>query len=152
MSEPVSFPTATSRFGLPLLFAGQAQKEFYFNEAISLADILLHPVVQGETETTPSSPMEGDCWIVGPQPAGAFADHAGYLAGYQSGQWLFAAPREGMRAFDVSMMAERRYDGGWTTPPVIAAPSGGSVVDVQARAVISSLLAALLGSGILRQA
>ncbi len=44
MSDPVQFEGATPRFALPLLFAGQAQKEFFVNEALLRADMVLHGV------------------------------------------------------------------------------------------------------------
>ena len=53
MTDPVDFGSMTPRFELPLLFAAQAQKEFFVNEAHSLVDALLHPVVKGTTPTPP---------------------------------------------------------------------------------------------------
>ena len=149
MSDPVTFPTATSRFGLPLLFSGQSQKEFYFNEAISLADILMQPTVQGESNIPPVTPVDGDCWIVGTQPSGAWDGRAGSLAGFQSGQWLFITPRDGMRAFDLNLQAERFFNQGWSVPTPVVAPSGGNVIDTQARNAIAGLIASLVSAGIL---
>ena len=50
---------ATPRWGLPLLFAGQAQKEIFHNEALMLVDALLHGRVEsadlGAPPTDPDS-------------------------------------------------------------------------------------------------
>ena len=43
----------TSRFALPLLAAGQADKELTHNEALACLDILLQPVVQAVGLTVP---------------------------------------------------------------------------------------------------
>ena len=40
MSLPVDFDTATARHGFPMLVAGQAQKEFFVNEALARIDAL----------------------------------------------------------------------------------------------------------------
>ena len=72
----------TSRFALPLLAAGQADKELTHNEALACLDILLQPVVQAVGLTVPPpSPLPGQCWIVGPDATDAWARRAGDLAG-----------------------------------------------------------------------
>ena len=38
MTTPINFTTTTGRFNLPLLFAAQAQKEVYVNEALAIVD------------------------------------------------------------------------------------------------------------------
>jgi hypothetical protein len=149
MTDPISFLSASPRFGLPLLFAGQAQKEFFVNEALALADTLLHPAIEGEADSPPAEPEEGDCWLVGGEPTGAWAGEAGRLAAFQAGTWLFAAPRDGMRLLDRSTGQDIRYRGGWHRAEAPPAPDGGSTVDSEARAAIAGLVAALVASGIL---
>jgi len=42
MTDPITFDSTSPRFGLPLLFSGQVQKEVYLNEALSRLDGLTH--------------------------------------------------------------------------------------------------------------
>ena len=152
MTDPIVFTSASPRFGLPLLFAGQSQKEVFVNEAHALVDALLHPAVEGEANDPPAAPAEGESWLVGSSPTGAWAEHAGALASFQAGGWIFAAPRDGMRVLDRATGQDIRYRDGWQRPPAPAEPSGGTTVDTEARSAISSLLAALAAAGVLAEA
>lgn len=149
MTVPISFTSATARHGLPFLFAGQAQKEFFVNEAHARIDALLHPVIESVAENPPGSPAEGDCWLVGNAPTGAWAGHEGELAFHVQGSWLFAAPHDGMRLFDRSRGQTMYYRGGWNAASKPAAPAGGVTVDAEARAAITRLIEALSAAGIL---
>lgn len=151
MSDPIVFTSASPRFGLPLLFAGQAQKEVFVNEAHALTDALLHPAIEGEADNPPATPAEGECWLVGDTPTGAWADHAGELSSFQAGGWIFAAPRDGVRVLDRSTGQDVRYRGGWQRPATPAAPTGGTTVDAEARAAIAGLVAALIDGGLLAE-
>ena len=151
MSDPMTFTSASPRFAIPLLFAGQSQKEFFVNEAHALVDALLHPAVEGEDDAPPSAPAEGECWLVGEEPGGAWADHAGALASYQAGGWIFAAPRDGMRLLDRSTGQQILYRAGWRRPAAPPEPTGGATVDAEARVAITGLVEALIASGILAQ-
>jgi hypothetical protein len=148
MTDPISFTSSTPRFALPLLFAGQSQKEFYVNEAHALADALLHPACEGETADPPATPVEGEGWLVGAAATGDWTGHEGKLASRQSGNWLFVTPTDGMRLFDRSSGQMLLYRGGWQRPATPAEPSGGSVVDTEARAAIADLVTALESAGI----
>lgn len=152
MTDPIVFTSASPRFGLPLLFAGQSQKEVFVNEAHALADALLHPAIEGEADDPPATPAEGESWLVGGSPTGAWAEYAGALASFQAGGWIFAAPRDGMRVLDRATGQDIRYLGGWQRPTAPAEPSGGTTVDTEARSAISSLLAALAAAGLLAEA
>lgn len=148
MSDPFLFDTASPRYGLPLLFPGQAQKEVFVNEAHALADALLHCAIEGESAAPPSTPVEGETWLVGASPTGAWADQAGKLACRQAGNWLFVNPRDGLRLLDRATGQERRFFGVWRFPDAPLEPIGGSVVDAEARAAIVQLIAALKDAGV----
>jgi hypothetical protein len=152
MTDPISFTSASARHGLPFLFAGQAQKEFYVNEAHALVDMLLHPAVEGETNTPPANPAGGECWLVGATPTGAWAGSAGNLACYQGGTWQFSAPRNGMSVLVLSTGQTMRYLDGWQIAQSVAVPNGGTTVDQQAREAIAGLISAMSAAGILPSA
>lgn len=147
MSDPMLFETATPRFGLPLLYAGQSQKEAFVNEAHALLDALMHCAVDGEMTEPPAEAEEGSCWLVGETATGAWAGQAGAIACRQSGNWLFHLPRDGMLVFDRATGQQLRYFGGWKIPEVPMEPTGGSFVDIEARAALAELIAALRVAG-----
>ena len=151
MSDPLVFDTLSPRFGLPLLFAGQAQKEAFVNEAHALTDALLHCAIEGAASAPPATPANGECWLVGASPTGAWTGQTGKIACRQAGNWLFAAPLDGMRILDKSNGQDKLFRGTWQSPAAPAAPSGGSNIDVEARAAIDALIAALRLAGIFPQ-
>lgn len=149
MSDPISFEAKSPRFGLPFLYAGQTQREFFVNEAHALVDFLLHPVVEGQANTPPDHPPSGSCWIVGTSPAGAWLGREGQIACFQAGAWLFANPAEGMTVLDKTSGTQLRYLTGWRSAASVSAPMGGATVDVEARAAIAALVEALDGYGMI---
>lgn len=161
---------STARLALPLIAAGQAQKEVTHNEALTLLDLMVQPTALGVgVNAPPGDPAEGSCWIVGPAPSGAWAGQAAAIAGWTAGGWRFVAAREGMEVFTGGSDGFARFSGGaWTIgtvtgtslaigglqvvgarQPAIAAPTGGSVTDVEARATLGSILAALRIHGLI---
>lgn len=158
------------RLALPLLNAGQAQKEITHNEALALLDLLTQPVVVAVgTNTPPEAPSPGQCWIVGAAPEQAWVGHAQAFAGWTESGWRFCMPTPGMRAWSLAEGGEARFaSGGWLVgvaqaarleiggvqvvgaqQPAIAGPSGGAMIDAEARGAITAILAALHTHGLI---
>lgn len=149
MTEPATFSSASPRFGLPFLFAGQAQKEFFVNEAHALADALLHCAIEGIADAPPATPQDGTCWLIGANPLAEWSGKAGLLAARQEGNWIFVAPRAGMRLLNRATGQDMRFTGIWHMPARPTLPDGGSTIDAQARAAIAAIISALTDAGVL---
>ena len=147
MSDPI-FESQTARFGLPLLFSGQSQKEGHVNEALARIDAVLHGAIEAELPAPPAAVSDGQTWLVASNPSGAWAGQAGKIAAQQSGNWLFIAPRDGMKLLNRASGQELRYAGGWKSATRPAPASGGTTIDAEARATISALLTCLTLAGI----
>jgi hypothetical protein len=141
---------ATPRLALPLLAPAQAQKEMFHNEALTLIDALVQPCVEsGPIAAPPAAPEAGQCWLVANGANGAWSGRGGAIALWTAGGWRFAAPRAGMRVVRMSDGAILRFvDGTWVAPGSVAAPVGGSVVDVEARSAIAALISLLRAHGL----
>lgn len=163
----------SDRFALPLLAAGQAQKEMTHNEALAMIDMLLHPRAESRALTAPPGTVAaGQCWIVAEGGTGEWSGRDDHLAAYTSGGWRFVAPRAGMRVAVAEENLVCLYDGAQWVPDdlrpdglyiegnrvvgpragAIAGPDGGSVVDSEARLVLGQLLSALRSHGLIATA
>lgn len=125
------------------MLAGQAQKETTVNEALVAIDILLSGSVEGVASAPPPAPTAGMSWIVGTAPAGIFAGNTDKIAGWTEGGWRFIQPVAGMQTFDRGAGTFRRYSTGWEMTAAPNVPTGGSIVDVEARACLVALVTAL---------
>ncbi|MBQ0770670.1 MAG: DUF2793 domain-containing protein [Sphingomonadales bacterium] len=140
----------TARLGLPLLSAGQAHKELFHNEALARIDFLIHPIVQAvETDPAAIVPVPGRSWLVGPGATSDWLDHDDEVAGWTGNGWMFIAPLPLMRVYVESIDSFAIYRGSWQMVEAVASPAAGAVVDIEARMVIDSILAALEAQGIL---
>src|SRR3546814_20723189 len=125
---------ATARFRRPRLAAAQARKEVTHQEARTLLDALVQPVVEaGPQNSPPLAPAVGQCWLVGPAPTAEWSEAAGTIALWTAGGLRFAAPFAGMRLLRLSDHAWLRCaESGWSRPAAAASPSGRAVVASQA--------------------
>ena len=162
--------SVTPRLELPFLSAGQAQKEFFHNEALQTLDaVVAGAVEEGPRSTPPTTSSLGAAYIVGPSPTGAWTGKAQSIAVCTSGGWRFIAAVEGMNFYV-------KASGTWATyrlssweigalrgsslvlgglqvvgnrAAAIASATGGTTVDAQARTAIDQILAALRQHGLI---
>ena len=160
----------TARLGIPFLSPGQAQKEFFHNEALQTLDLLVGAAVaEPPRASPPASPMLGACYIVASAPTDAWAAKAQCVAGFTSGGWRFVVPFEGLATYIRSTGTCAVYRAGvWeigllrgasvviggqqvvgSRASAIASASGGTTVDVQARSVIDQILTAMRQHGLI---
>ena len=91
----------TTNLQLPYLAANQAQKHVTVNEAFRDLDAIVQLSVKSAAlASPPGAPADGDRWIVGPAPTGAWVGRAGNIAAWQDGAWAFYPPREGWVAWN----------------------------------------------------
>lgn len=88
----------TPILGMDELAAAQSQPEVIVNAALRALEAALQISALGYQNDPPGSPSEGDRYLVGSAPTGAWAGHAEEVA-YYSGGWQFLEPRPGWRAY-----------------------------------------------------
>jgi hypothetical protein len=160
----------TVRWAMPKLFAGQAQKEVFHNEALVRIDALLHGRVESaDVAVPPATPVPGQCWIVAAGASGDWAGQVGCVACWTDGGWRFVVPRAGL-SMDVADRGHAVFHDGsaWRDVAVrgdglyldgdkvvgarqgaIVAPTGGATIDTEARSTLTAILVALRTHGLI---
>ncbi len=149
MANPIAFPTSTETFEFPILFAGQAQKEFFVNQSLYLLDALLRQCITASLDTPPEESVEGASFIVSAPATGDWEGREDHVAIRIGGAWHFVQPFDGMRLFDQNAGSVLIFLSGWIKAEAPPEPQGGTVIDVEARTAISELSQALRSLGIL---
>jgi Protein of unknown function (DUF2793) len=118
----------TPNLVLPYLMAAQAQKHVTHNEAIRMLDCLVHLSVRDrDLSAPPTSPANGDRYIVAAAPTGAWAGHAREIAAFQDDAWMFYGPREGFVVWVDDEDNQVAFDGAaW----VVASAGGGGATSL----------------------
>lgn len=92
--------TDTQRWTLPLLSAGQAQKEVSHNEALLAIDRVLHlAVVTRGLGQPPADARAGDSFIVAATPVGDWNGRNNMIASFDGAGWTLTTPRIGCLAW-----------------------------------------------------
>jgi hypothetical protein len=147
-----------------------AQKEFAHNESLQTLDAIVAGAVEAAPlATPPAAPAMGACYIVAESATDAWVGKSQFVASWTSGGWRFIQPVEGMVLYERTSGTWMVHRGGaWETGMIrgasllidgqkvvgprdgaIESPSGGTVVDGEARAAIDALLGALRRHGLI---
>ena len=114
----------TPLLSLPYIQGAQAQKHVTHNEALEQLDLLVQLVIETQNATTPpTSPLEGQAWIIGTGATGAWVSNTGDIAAWRGGGWLFVTPQTGWRAWDKTAGSVIAFNG--TTWGAIGGSGGG---------------------------
>ena len=161
--------SGTPRLSLPFLSPGQAQKEFFFNESLQTLDVLVAGAVEELRDDPPSAPMVGTAFIVGDAPSGEWAGKGRCVAAYSAGGWRFISAVDGLRVYVKAVETIAVFRTGiWEVGKLrcseilvagqqviggrglgVALASGGSTIDVEARAAIAEILDRLRTHGLI---
>ncbi|HMT40517.1 MAG TPA: DUF2793 domain-containing protein [Sphingorhabdus sp.] len=143
--------TNTPRFALPNLVVSQAHKEITHNEALAIIDSALHAAIVNSASAPPILVEEdaGKCWLVVAPATGTWSGKEDAVAVWTGSGWRFLDPVPGMTVWSVQDSSELRYSAGqWIPPVTIIAPTGGAVVDTEARIALNALLGHLANIGL----
>jgi hypothetical protein len=112
-------PDTTPNLDLPFILPAQAQKHVTHNEALQRLDSLVQLVVASRASSPPATPEEGEIhWVEAPE-TGPWTGHAGRLAVFQDGTWMFLAPKPGWSAVFLDDQRLKLFDGAdWIDPPL----------------------------------
>lgn len=81
--------STSADLGILYIAGQQAQPEITHNTALNQIQILQTGVVSVALNTPPGSPAQGDTYVIGASPTGAWAGRANCLAGYFGTAWVF---------------------------------------------------------------
>ncbi|RWF66836.1 DUF2793 domain-containing protein [Mesorhizobium sp.] len=126
--------TISNRLGITELATSQVDRSVTVNEAIAFLEAAAgnFAAVAVGTNSPPGSPAEGDLYVIGASPTGAWTGKAKYATVYYNATWLFMAPIEGYRAYDQTANAKYIYDGSsWSLD------TGGSFTTASTTEVLS---------------
>ncbi|GAA0548037.1 hypothetical protein FHS83_000943 [Rhizomicrobium palustre] len=106
----------TPRLKLAQLVSLQSANPVTWNEALAELDALFDLCLLGQfVNTPPASPTDGDAYLTGGAPSGAWLGYAYKIAYCLDGAWRFFTPFNGLRAFVVPSSAFIVYlNGVWT--------------------------------------
>lgn len=149
MPLPTIFPSTTAHYALPLLFSGQSQKEFFVNQAITVLDTLVQHAFDATLPEPPVDPSDGAVYRIAATATGDWAGKEDSIAVRIAGAWHIVSPAAGSLFYDRAANAFVLFDGvAWQSASAPTVPSGGSVIDVEARQTIAEMVEALREIGV----
>lgn len=86
--------TTSADIGLPLISSQQASPEISHNESLVMLQALLTGVKQIGLNAPPGAPTEGDSYVIGAAPTGAWVGHSNAVAVWYSAGWRYVPGRD----------------------------------------------------------
>ncbi|MGA7675145.1 MAG: DUF2793 domain-containing protein [Rhizomicrobium sp.] len=108
--------SATPRLQIPELVSMQEANVATWNGALVQLDAFVDLFLLGQfTNTPPSSPSDGDAYLIGGSPTGVWSGYSYKIASCIDGAWRFYTPFNGLRAYVATTGAFVVYvNGVWT--------------------------------------
>ena len=145
---------ASPIFGIPLIASQQAQPEVTHNEAVMLLSLAFRGVTQVGLNAPPGSPAEGDAYVLGAAPTGAWSGKANKIAIRYNAAWDFlpgndedgtnipiGVTHEGLRVWDRTNNCFYVWSGSAWTPNFLIAKPVTTVAGLAALPAINGLCA-----------
>lgn len=90
----------SNRLGMPYILASQAQKHLFVNQSINILDALVMLSVKSiSTNDPPPNPNNGEGYIIGSNPTGAWQNHENSIAIFRDLAWEFISPKDGFISY-----------------------------------------------------
>ena len=120
---------STPRLKLPELAQMQELNAATINEALAQLDAVTGLCLKGQfVNTPPALPADGDAYLLGASPTGAWSGQAYKIAHCLDGGWRFFAPFDGLTAFVTVTGQHLVYQGGtWTALGALMAGADASI-------------------------
>ncbi len=131
------------RLMLPYLLPSQAQKHVTVNETIQRLDALVQAAVESRGQNQPpASPLEGQGFIIGDTPSGAWDGYANHVAMWMDTVWVFHVPVIGWRFWVIAESLEVFWSGqAWQLSQASGDTSQASLFGVNTAADTTNRLA-----------
>lgn len=117
----------SARLQLPFIQPAQAQKHVTHNEALAALDAVVQAsVLAMELSDPPADPPSDAIYSISDTPTGDWVGHAGEIAVFSNGGWMYVAPQIGWRAWDQQQQVLMVYEAsGWMPVFDIDSPRDG---------------------------
>lgn len=104
----------TPKLSLPHLQPAQALKHVTINESLQRLDGIVQLNIEGEIPVPDPHAVLGATYFVSTDASGVFEGHAGQIAIYGSGGYVFVTPQEGWLCWNATEVVHQTYrDGMW---------------------------------------
>ena len=128
---------ATPKLGVNLLATNTVNKEVIINEGFVTFDALIARVAKGITNAPPANPDDGDLYIIGSSPTGAWNGYAHHIAFWFNGWHIINVPQKMKLWVESTGSYWTRQATNWTEDPAGTPAALSDLTDVSGVAPIN---------------